>query len=349
MIELIRGLHNIRALHQGCVATLGNFDGVHQGHLEIIEQVKQQAKKLQLPSLVMLFEPQPLEFFQPEQAPARLTHFAEKVRLLRNLNIDRILCVKFNAALSQLSAQDFVKDLLVDKLAVRHLVVGDDFRFGRQRQGDYDFLVAAGKQYGFQVERSHSIVWQGERISSTRIRNCLAENNFTAVKALLGRPYTLSGRVVRGDALARTLGTPTANILLKHKQPPLSGVFVVKVRIDSELPLFTKEGVGGSSLGFLTPPLSPSLAKRGNIYFGVANIGKRPTVQGTQLRLETHLLDFNGDLYGRRLTVEFLHKLRGEQKFSGLPALKEAIQKDIANARIFLTSYFSIPHCLDDQ
>ncbi len=338
-MELIRGIHNIQHTHRGCVATLGNFDGVHQGHVAIIQQVKAQAAALNLPSLVMLFEPQPLEFFQPEQAPARLTILTEKIRQLAALGVDRILCVKFNAALSQLDPLFFIEELLVDKLNVRHLVVGDDFHFGRQRQGNYDSLVTAGEHYGFQVERSHAVLWQNERISSTRIRASLAASDWAAAQAMLARPYSICGRVVYGDALARTLGTPTANIILKRNKSPLTGVFVVKVKIENKsLPLFMKEGVGGSFLK------SPSLVKKGSItkreshFFGVANIGKRPTVQGKQLRLETHLLDFEGNLYGRKLTVEFLHKLRDEQTFSGLAALKSAIQQDIAQARIFLNT-----------
>jgi len=303
-MQLVRGLHNLRPEHRGCVATIGNFDGVHRGHQAILARLRDRARELGLPTCVVIFEPQPREYFAPETAPARLARLRDKVQLLAAEGIDLVLCLAFNQRLSQLSADEFVKTIVVDGLGVRHLEVGDDFRFGCDRAGDFDFLVEAGKRYGFTVEAANTVVQDGLRVSSTKVRTALANADFALAAHLLGRPYTITGRVLHGQKLARQLGTPTANIQLKRRRIPLSGVYLTSAEID------------------------------GTRWPGVANIGVRPTVAGDgRPHLEIHLLDFAGDLYGRRLTVEFHQKLREEQRFASLEALKSAIDADIAAAR----------------
>ncbi len=306
MAELIRGLHNLRPEHGGCVATIGSFDGVHRGHQAIIQQVMQQAQILSLPSLVMFFEPQPHEFFSREQAPARLMRLREKVEALSALGVDRILVVPFNEGLRKLSACEFVEQVLVAGLGVRFLVVGDDFRFGCDRQGDFEFLTQAGKQHDFQVQDTATLLESGERVSSTRIREELEVGDLGAAEKLLSRPYGISGRVMRGNQLGRQLGFPTANVHLQRYRSPLAGVFAVEAEVQGEK------------------------AK------GVANVGVRPTVDGIPKPiLEVHLFDFAGDIYGEHIQVVFCKKLRDEKKFSSLDELKENIAKDIVAAKEF--------------
>lgn len=306
-MELIRGIHNLRPRHRGCVLTIGNFDGVHLGHQRILQRVHEQAEALAVRSAVMLFEPQPREFFAPDQAPARLMSLRDKVCALREQGVDQVLCARFNQRFRSQTAEQFVSDLLLDGLAIRHLVVGDDFRFGADRQGDFAYLRRAGDEHGFAVEDTPTCQLDGKRVSSTRIREALAAGNLALAQRLLGRPYSVSGRVRHGDAIGRTLNLPTANLALARQQSPLSGVYVVRVHGASEQAL-------------------PA----------VANIGYRPTVGGQQARIEVHLLDFSGDLYGRHLRVDFLHHLRGEKKFDGLDALKAAIHQDIDQAKAWL-------------
>lgn len=305
-MELIRGLHNLREKHRGCVATIGNFDGVHLGHVRVLEQVKAKAKQLGLPTTVIIFEPQPREFFGGDAVPPRLTRFGEKVRLLEALGIDRVLCLTFNARLRTMSAAAFVEKLLLEGLAVRHFVVGDDFRFGCDRTGDYQMLKAVGASHGFEVVNTPTHLIDAERVSSSRIRQVLTSNDLESAETLLGRPYSISGRVLHGQKLGRQLGVPTANVRMHRFAAPLRGVYAVSVRgaADTVLP-------------------------------GVCNIGMRPTVKGTQPVLEVHLLDFSGDLYGCLLDVEFKAYLRAEQKFDGLDALKTQIFNDIEAARAF--------------
>lgn len=305
-MEFIRGLHNIRPQHQGCVATIGNFDGVHRGHQTIIAQLLAKAKELGLPSLVMVFEPQPREFFTPDQAPARLTTVREKSEMLYESGVDRVMIIRFNKAFCSQSAQQFCQDVLLDGLGVKHLVVGDDFRFGSDRCGDFEFLQRFGAEHGFTVEDTQSHMLQGARVSSTGVRNALEKSDFTTAEKLLGRPYGISGRVVHGDKIGRTIGVPTANVLLNRLNSPLNGVFAVSI-----------EGIGDRLLP------------------AVANVGLRPTVNGKQPRVEAHLLNFDQDIYGRRVHVLFHKKIRDEKKFSGLDELKENIQLDIENAKAF--------------
>ncbi|MBM7063094.1 bifunctional riboflavin kinase/FAD synthetase [Pseudomonas sp. UL073] len=305
-MHLVRGLHNLRPQHRGCVATIGNFDGVHRGHQAILARLRERAAELGVPSCVVIFEPQPREFFAPDSAPPRVTRLRDKLELLAGEGIDRVLCLSFNRRLRELSAAEFVHAVLVEGLGVKHLEVGDDFRFGCDRAGDFAFLCQVGPSEGFTVEAAATIEVAGERVSSTRVRQALAEANFALAEHLLGRPFQIEGRVLHGQKLARQLGTPTANIQLKRRRAPLSGVFVVSVELD----------------GLRWP--------------GVANIGVRPTVDGDgRPHLEVHLLDFAGDIYGRHLTVAFHHKLRDEQRFASLEALKTAIDADVAAARAF--------------
>lgn len=305
-MQLVRGLHNLKPALRGCVATIGNFDGVHRGHQAILQRLRERAAELQLPSCVVIFEPQPREFFGPDNAPVRLSRLRDKLELLAAAGVDRVLCLAFNRRLRELSAADFVRTVLVDGLGVQHLEVGDDFRFGCDRAGDFPFLEQAGKQFGFSVEDAITIELDGERVSSTRVRNAAQVADFALAEQLLGRPFSISGRVLHGQKLGRQLGTPTANVQLKRRRAPLNGVYLVSVELD------------------------------GRVQPGVANIGMRPTVAGDgRAHLEVHLLDFAGDLYGRRLTVVFHQKLRDEQRFASLEALKAAIDADIASARAY--------------
>ena len=306
-MELIRGFHNITADHAGCVATIGNFDGVHLGHQAVLGQLAEQGAKLGLPVVVILFEPQPQEFFAGEAgAPPRLTRFREKIQTLRRYSVDRVVVLPFNRRLAAMEPEQFVRDLLVDGLGVKYLVVGDDFRFGHQRRGDYASLQAAGERYGFQVASMRSFMIGGERVSSTRIRRALARGDMALAEQLLGRVFRLSGKVVHGDQRGRQLGFPTANIDLHRLTLPVQGVFAVEAF-----------GVEGEPVA------------------GVANIGVRPTFCGKRPVLEVHLFDFEGDLYGRHVEVEILHKIRSERRFDSLDALVAQIDQDIETARDF--------------
>lgn len=305
-MQLLRGLHNLRPLSGGCVATIGNFDGVHLGHQAILGRLRERALELGVPSCVVIFEPQPREFFAPDAAPVRLTRLREKLELLRDAGVDFVLCLTFNRRLRELSAAEFVRQVLVEGLAVRHLEVGDDFRFGCDRSGDFAFLVRASAEQGFTVEAATTVEVNGMRVSSSRVRKDLADGDLAMVERLLGRPYRLSGRVLHGQKLGRTLGSPTANIQLKRRKAPLNGVYLVSTLV------------------------------AGRRYNGVANIGTRPSVNGDgRPHLEVHLLDFAGDLYGQHLDITFHQKLRDEQRFASLEALKAAILADIAAARAY--------------
>jgi riboflavin kinase/FMN adenylyltransferase len=306
---LARGLGRLALPAEGCVATIGNFDGVHRGHRAVIESLAAQGRRLGLPVVVVLFEPQPREYFDPRQAPARLTRFREKLARLARLPVDGVLLLRFDRALAQSPPEDFIRAVLVDSLRVRHLVVGDDFRFGKARRGSFSMLQEAGAASapGFAVADTGSVLVDGERVSSTLIREALAAGDMAAAGQFLGRPYAIVGRVFQGARLGRQLGFPTANIALLRKKTPLQGVFAV-----------TMTGVCGRPLP------------------GVANVGARPTVDGrANVQLETHLFDFTGDLYGRLVEVHFHHKLREERRFADLQALRGQIEKDSGLAREF--------------
>jgi len=308
-MEIIRGLHNLRPRHHGCVATIGNFDGVHLGHQAVLGQLAEKADALCLPLVVVTFEPQPQEFFAQGNFPPRLTRFREKAQALRRYAVDRVLCLRFNTRFALQSPEIFIDTLLVNGLGVRYLVIGDDFRFGRDRAGDFAMLKTAGERHGFEVVNMHTFALDGARVSSTRIRQALAVGDLNEAEKLLGRPYRMSGRVAHGDKRGRLIGFPTANIYLHRKATPVSGVFVVEMF-----------GVGGEPVA------------------GVANVGTRPTVDGTRTLLEVHLFDFQGDIYGAHVHVDFLHKLRDERRFESFEALKEQILRDAEQARAYFSS-----------
>lgn len=305
-MELIRGFHNLQPRQRGCAATIGNFDGVHLGHQAVLGQLAEVAGRLDLPTLVITFEPQPQEYFGAAAETPRLTRLREKLQALRRYSVDRVLCLPFNRRLAAWSAQEFIHKLLVQGLDVKYLVVGDDFRFGHQRQGDFASLKQAGEKYGFQVVSMHSFHVDGERVSSTRVREALARGDMGAAEKLLGRTYRMSGRVARGDQRGRELGFPTANIHLHRQATPVRGVFAVEMF-----------GISGEPVA------------------GVANVGTRPTVDGTRTLLEVNLFDFDADIYGAYVEVVFLHKLRDEVRFASLEALKQQIALDADAARRF--------------
>lgn len=310
-MRVIRGLTHLEPLQQGCLLTIGNFDGVHLGHRAVIHKLAQHAISLALPVVAMIFEPQPLEYFLKDGAPPRLTRLREKVLQFKTLPVDGLLVLKFNQRFANLDAEDFIQHILLDKLNVKHLVVGDDFHFGRARRGNFAILQAAGLRYGFTVEDTRSMLLEGLRISSSSVRTALATGDLVKAERLLGRPYSIVGKVVEGEQLGRTLGFPTANIQLFRKNVPLSGVFAVDVT-----------GIGG--------------ARRR----GVANIGTRPTVTGgAEITLEAHLFDFDDDCYGQTVEVHFMKKLRAEQAFASLAELKVQIAKDVAAAKDYFTDF----------
>ena len=305
-MELIRGLHNLRDRHKACALTIGNFDGVHLGHQQILKILVEKAQALQVDACLMSFEPLPQEYFSAETAPARLTRLREKWCALERTGINQFLCIKFNHWLADLSADEFIEKILVNYLHVRYLVVGDDFRFGKGRSGDFAMLIAAGKKYGFEVVNSHSHCLDGIRISSTNIRQALANSQLETAEKMLGHAYQICGRVAHGDKRGRTIGFPTANIKLHRHATPLSGVYAV-----------TLHGIDN------------------HVVNGVANIGKRPTVDGHHLQLEVHLFDFDKSIYGEQVCVEFKLKLRDEKRFESFDALKQQIIKDSEHAKEF--------------
>ena len=307
-MRVIRGLHNLRPGHRGCVATIGNFDGVHLGHRAVFQRLLAKGRDLGLPATVITFEPQAMEYFAPEAAPARLTRLREKLAALQACGIERVVLLEFGHKLAQLEARAFVEELLVEGLAARHLLVGDDFRFGRGRKGDFALLRTLGAEHGFVVEDLHTITHGAERVSSTRIRETLARGELDLARHLLGRPYRICGRVAHGNQRGRTIGFPTININLHRRVSPLHGVYAVMVD------------------GLLDRP-----------WPGVANIGLRPTLgELPRYLLEVHLFDFAGDLYGRHAEVEFRLKLRDEQKFASFDELRARIEVDARAARDYL-------------
>lgn len=307
-MELVRYLHNIKSRHRGCVLTIGNFDGVHLGHQAVIRQMTRYASEMELPAVVLTFEPQPLEYFFPETAPARLSSFREKISWLHGHNIDRVICLRFNQELAALSPESFVEEVLVKQIGARFIVIGDDFRFGKARAGDFNLLQSLGDEYGFNVIATNTLESDDERISSSLIREHLLQGDLRAAARLLGRPYSMMGRVIHGDKRGRQLGFPTANIAIKRELTALLGVFAVSVH-----------GVDAQVLN------------------GVANIGTRPVFDGQEVLLEVHILDFDRDLYGSYLQVDFNKKLRSELKFDSVEQLVEQITIDKEQARLFFT------------
>lgn len=304
-MQIIRGLHNLRPEHRGCVATIGNFDGVHLGHQAVFKYLMTKGRELDLPVTVITFEPHPQECFDPASAPARLTRMREKLRVLREVGIDRVMLLEFNPRLAGMAAEDFVQQVLLDGLGIKYLLVGDDFRFGKGRTGDIHMLQAAGKAKGFGVASLDTFAVAEERVSSTRVREALARGDLESAYLCLGRPFSICGRVVHGDKRGRTIGFPTANIGLHRKISPLRGVYAVKVHgLDKE-------------------PLP-----------AVANVGNRPTVGGERrYLLEVHLFDFDRAIYGQHLEVEFCKMLREEKRFDSFDQLRQQIDLDAQAAR----------------
>ena len=307
-MQLVRGIHNIQPEDHGCVLTIGNFDGVHIGHQRVISALVTKAKALNCVAAVLVFEPQPQELFAPEQAPARLCRLRDKYALLAQLGVQRLICVNFTLGFASQSAEQFIENLLVEKLGIKHLIVGDDFHFGKNRVGDFAMLSQAGKAYGFNVTDTASCKMANCRVSSTAIRQALAQDNLADVEKMLGRAYSIMGKVFHGDKRGRQLGFPTANVLLKRHKSPLTGVFAVKVKTSNGL------------------------------FNGVANIGARPTVQGIRQQLEVHIFNFNDDLYGQIIEVIIKKKLRPVMKFDSLTALTTQIKLDSEQAKQVLSN-----------
>lgn len=307
-MELLRGLSGLRRQQRPCVATIGAFDGVHLGHRAVIDQLAEHACAQAFERVVVTFEPLPREYLAPTRATARLQSFREKFESLAGLGVDQLLCLRFDEKLRRMSAEAFARRVFVDTLNTRVLVLGDDFRFGCDREGDAAFMREFGREAGFTVLPTNTVTVAGERVSSTRLRAALQQGDFELAALLLGRPFSMSGRVAYGRQLARTLDAPTANITLRRRYVPLRGVYAVTV--DGE--------------DLVAEP-------------GVANVGSRPTVSsGERPNLEVHLLRGDFRLYGKHLRVNFHHKLRDEQRFDSLDLLKAQIGRDAEAARDWL-------------
>ena len=303
--KLIRSLQYLPPAAAGGVVTIGNFDGVHLGHQALLRETVARAKRRGVPSVLLTFEPHPQEFFASDKRPvARLTRLREKFLAVQAAGVDYFVLIKFNQAFANISASDFVKDMLVDSLHAEEVVVGDDFHFGRQRQGNFELLTALGQRYGYTTYSMPTCLVEGSRVSSTRIRKALLEADHDLATQMLGRPYTMQGRVRHGNKLGREWGFPTANIFLHRALAPVNGIYTVLVH------------------GLADHPLP-----------GAANLGVRPTVDGTRALLEVHLLDFNQQIYGRYVEVEFCQKLRDEVRYLTIELLKEQIARDVAVSR----------------
>lgn len=303
--KLIRSTYNITEEEKGGILTIGNFDGVHVGHQALLKKVVEQAQNKQVPAIAITFEPHAFEFFGGENLNIpRLTRLREKFTELAKSNPSGVLILPFNQDIANISAPQFVEEILYKKLTPKHIIIGDDFRFGYQRQGDFNLLRAMGRELGFTVEAMNSVLIDGERVSSTLVRKALQRGDHDYAQKLLGRPYAMQGRVRAGDQLGRQLGFPTANIFLHRQLTPVLGVYTVLVHGLAEQPL-------------------P----------GAANVGTRPTIDGTRTLLEVHLLDFDRDIYGRYVQVEFCTKLRDEEKYPDLEQLRQAIADDVEQTR----------------
>jgi riboflavin kinase/FMN adenylyltransferase len=315
-MRLIRGLSHIEPLKNGCVLTIGNFDGLHLGHRAVIKKLVERGTSLALPVAIMIFEPQPLEYFLGDNAPSRLMCLREKAIEFSKLPIDYLLIVRFNKYFSNFDAEQFIDEILIKKLNIKHLVIGDDFHFGKARRGNFAMLREKGKIYGFEVEDTGSYHIDGLRISSTLIRDALLAGDLAKAERMLGHGYSVCGRVAHGDKRGRTIGYPTANIKMFRKNTPVDGVFAV-----------TMTGIDGLEIK------------------GVANVGTRPTVEGgSKVILETHLFDFDKEIYGRYVEVHFKKKIRDEKRFQSLDELKAQIVKDVIETKKFFAEF----NCDDD-
>lgn len=324
-MKVFRGLPNAES-RAPCALTIGNFDGVHRGHQALLAHVRAAAARLELDAAVMTFEPHPREFFAHlagdlSRAPTRIANLRDKLQSLKDAAIDRVIVEHFNAHFAAMSPQDFVEKVLVQGLHAKWLMVGDDFCYGAKRAGNVALLIEAGKQYGFDVEKMPTVMSQGTRVSSSAVRSALTVGDFGHVNELLGHSYAISGHVVHGRKLGRSIGYPTLNLRVAHKRPALSGVFVVQVH------------------GLRDQPLP-----------GVASLGVRPTVDDSgRVLLETYVFDYAQECYGKVVRVEFLQKLRDEEKFDGLPALIAAIDHDVVSARAFFEQQKTGAICATDR
>ena len=313
---LIRGIQNIdlfisKYKEVDLIATIGNFDGLHLGHQHIIQNMQKDAEDNNWKKLVIFTEPHAKEFFAEslgtkEEKPPRIFPWSEKVKKLKQLDVEFSFFLNFNNQLRNMTPETFIKEVL-SRLSIKKIIIGDDFRFGANREGDFNFLKNWGNENNIIIEKTQTFFMHNQRVSSTRIRECLTKGDFVTAKELLGRPYTFTGKVVYGQQLGTQLGVPTANLWLPQNKLPIAGVYIVKVEAEGET------------------------------YGGIANMGTRPTVYGQNPVLEVHILGFSGNLYGKKIKVEFLKKVRDEKKFNGLDELKEQIFKDISTAK----TYFS--------
>ena len=312
----MRVFRGIPTNHRPVALTIGNFDGVHVGHQAMLLRLIASARERNLPASVMTFEPHPRELFAQtkEQVPTRLTSLREKLELLKSVGVDEVYVCHFNHTFAKTTAEQFIVDLLHKRLSVQWLLVGDDFSFGAHRQGNYEFLSHYANDLGFELHSMPSVEVDGQRISSSLIRDVLAAGNFALAEKYLNRPYTMSGKVMHGDKIGRTIGFPTANINIKHKRPPITGIFAVKLW------------------------LSDSTS-----YLGAASLGTRPTITDSGIyRLEVHVLDFDGNLYDQQVKVEFFHKLRDEERYLDMETLIKQITLDVENIRQFFAEHTEI-------
>ncbi len=303
-MDFVRGLYNLRYKKRPCAVAIGNFDGVHLGHQSVLKQLKDCVRDSELLATVLIFEPQPAEFFYSQKAPARLMRLREKLWQFEKHDIDCVVCLKFDQSLADLSAEDFVRNILFEGLDTRKLIIGDDFRFAKNREGDYRYLLKAGKRYGFEVCVTVPFNIDNERVSSTRIRQALTAGDMCSVGRMSGRPYRISGRVIHGNKRGRRLGFATVNVGLHRHVSPVSGVFSSHV------------------IGVNDTPLD-----------AVAYIGSKSVSQGRPPVLEAHIFDFDEDLYGRYIQVELLEKLRDDSHFDTEQQLIDQIKADIRRAR----------------
>ncbi len=310
-MKVFRGLPNAQA-RRPCALTIGNFDGVHRGHRALLARVTEAAQRLGVESAVMTFEPHPREYFahlsgDEGRAPRRVANLRDKLQALESAGIDRVIVEHFNARFAAMSPDDFVQQLLVEGLGVKWLIVGDDFRFGARRAGDFAMLAEAGRRHGFDVASLQTVLHADTRISSSAVRSALHQGDFARAQELLGHPYSISGRVQHGRKLGRTIGFPTLNLRIAHKRPALTGIFIVQVH-----------GLGPHALP------------------AVASLGVRPTVEDNgRVLLEVHIFDYQASCYGKLVRVEFLQKLRDEAKYDDLDQLTAAIANDARAARKF--------------
>ncbi|PPD47717.1 MAG: bifunctional riboflavin kinase/FMN adenylyltransferase [Methylobacter sp.] len=304
-MQLIRGLAHLKPFVDGCVLTIGNFDGLHLGHRAVIKKLVARGEALGLPVVIMIFEPQPLEYFLKDNEPSRLSALRDKVIRFSGLPVDYLLIARFNRQFANVDAEQFVDEILLEKLNIKHLVIGDDFHFGKARRGNFALLKEKGQKHGFSVEDTGSYVVEGYRVSSTLIRDALAAGDLAQAERLLGHSYSICGRVAHGDKRGRTLGYPTANIKLFRKNTPVNGVFAV-----------TMTGIDNQAV------------------YGIANVGTRPTVDGSsKVILETHLFNFDREIYGRYVEVHFKQKIRDEMRFASVDELQNQIQRDVGTAK----------------